>query len=169
MPDICDLILDDHSLFRRRFAELDELHGEDADSAALEQLWRPVAELLELHAAAEEALFYPRLVPEGDDGESETEDGIKDHNKIRDAVAEAAGKKPGSQEWWEAVNRAREENSDHMAEEERGALADFRQHAEATERASLGEKWLAFKDDHAGAKGIDSSNKDPESYIAEHR
>ena len=169
MPDICDLILDDHAMLRRRFAELDELHGERSDQDACDRRWRPVADLLEVHAAAEEALFYPRLLEEGSEGDPETTDAIKDHNDIRDAVRDATVHRPGSEEWWDAVRRAREENSDHMGEEERGAIADFREHADADERRSLGDEWVRFQAEHAGARGIDPGDRDPERYVAEHR
>ncbi len=125
MPDICDLILDDHEIFRRRFAELDE--NQAAESDVLAGVWEPLGELLDRHAAAEEAVFYPRLLHRGEHAEKETDDAISDHNKIRDAVRDARGGEAGSPVWWEAVKRARRENSDHMAEEERGALADFRE------------------------------------------
>ena len=51
---------------------------------------------LELHAAAEEEVFYPALLQVGLAAhrpagvEDETLDAIKDHNEIRDAVAEVA-------------------------------------------------------------------------------
>lgn len=50
MPDICDLILDDHARFRRRFAEMDELRASGKDRAHLERGWEPPAELLERRA-----------------------------------------------------------------------------------------------------------------------
>ncbi len=165
MPDVCDLVLDDHETMRRRFAELDE-RREDKEVAA--ELWAPLAELLELHAATEEELFYPALLRAGVRAKEETDDAINDHNEIRDAVAKAAGRSPGSKEWWDAVDEAREQNSDHMAEEERGALADMRSNGSADEREALGARWLSFKDEHAGMRGIAAEDKDPEEYVQEH-
>ncbi len=163
MPDICDLILDDHETFRRRFAELDEKRGDEP--AALTGVWHHLGALLDVHAAAEEELFYPLLVRRGEDGRDETEDAIGDHNQIRDAVRQAAGSPTGSAGWWRAVERAREANSDHMAEEERGALADLRTHVDRAERADLGTKFLSFKEAHAGGRHLETHDKDPESYV----
>ncbi|MGH9105008.1 MAG: hemerythrin domain-containing protein [Acidimicrobiales bacterium] len=109
MPDITDLILDDHETLRRCFAELDELR--DAGADALSQVWEPLGLLLDLHAAAEEQVFYPQLLARGQRAEAETTDAIKDHNAIRDAVGAAAQAPVASGKWWQAVKRAREQNS----------------------------------------------------------
>lgn len=164
MPDICDLILDDHSTFRRRFAEMDEKR---ADPEALGRVWRSLGALLDLHAEAEEEIFYPRLVRRGEDGEEESTDAIRDHNKIRDAVAEARRREVGTDGWWDAVDRARLENSDHMAEEEREGLADFRISASPGLRDELGAQFIAFKEEHAGLKELEPTDKDPQGYVAE--
>ncbi len=54
-----------------------------------------------------------------------------------------------------------------MAEEERGALADFRQNADPSVRDELGAAFLAFKRDRPDA-GSALVDKDPDRYIAEH-
>jgi hypothetical protein len=166
MPDICDLVLDDHETFRRRFAELDERR--DADAQALLALWTPLAELLDLHAAVEEELFYPTLLQTGTQAREETEDAINDHNEIRDAVARARRAEPASAAWWEAVAEAREHNSDHMGEEERGAIADLRAHGEPSEREELGARWIAFRQEHAGLRGLEVEDRDVDEYLKEH-
>jgi hypothetical protein len=166
MPDICDLILDDHELFRRRFAELDdELHSEPRVVAAL---WQPLAEHLERHASAEEEVFYPQLLERVDDGEHETHHAVRDHNKIRDALRKVAATEPGSDAWWEAVGAANEENSDHMAEEERGPLSAFRRHAGQEIRKELGARFVAFNAEHAGGRELDTDDVDPDEYIEDH-
>jgi hypothetical protein len=167
MPDICDLILDEHELFRRRFAELDEHRGGDA--ATLQRLWEPLAELLDRHAAAEEEVFYPELLARGRRAEDETDDAIGDHNHIRDAVRDSGQAEPGSDEWWQAVEKAREENSEHMAEEEREALADFRINAPDEVREEIGARFVEYNQRHAGGRGVDTSDKDPDEYIDEHK
>ncbi len=161
MADITELILNDHERFRRQFFALDAADGPEALAA----IWQPLAELLEVHAAAEEAIFYPELLKRGVDGKPETKDAIKDHNKIRDAVRDAAQNAVGDKKWWAAVKRALDENSDHMAEEERGALPDFREHASESVRNELGARFSQFLTEHKGARGIDVSDKDPGKYI----
>jgi hypothetical protein len=80
-------------------------------------------------AVAEETVFYPQLLRRGNEAGDETLDAISDHNDIRDGVHEAARYPIGSPQWWDGVRRARMANSDHMAEEEEQALADFRRNA----------------------------------------
>ena len=63
----------------------------------------PLARRLVTHAQAEETIFYPALLQRGDpDGlfTEETVDAIRDHNKIRDAIAEADRQQPGSPAWF---------------------------------------------------------------------
>jgi hypothetical protein len=168
--DITQLILDDHHEQRRLFAILEQIDHDDI--AALTAVWGRLAAFLEVHALAEEELFYPSLLRVGkgaDDKDSaadETKDAIKDHNEIRDAVAAVAGKQLGSESWFEAIAEANKANGDHMAEEERQGLTDFRQQADLALRHELAVRFAAFEAAHVtGVKAVD---KDPKEYIAEH-
>lgn len=168
MPDVCDLILDEHEQFRRRFAEMDALRSDRADPPRLERVWRPLAQKLEVHASAEETVFYPRLLKEGRRGEEETSDAIDDHNQIRDAIRRAGSEKVGTDEWWDAVLAARRANSDHMAEEEREAIPDFRVNAPSGQREEMGEAWIGHENDHAGGRGVDTADRDKATYMSRH-
>lgn len=159
--DITALIMDDHEWFRRRFAELDDASGPDE----LRAVWEPLATRLETHAQAEETVFYPALLKRGDDADDETDDAIRDHNKIRDAIAEAAKHDVGSHEWFEAVGRARTENTEHLGEEEDEALPDFRKNASREMRRRLAELWVEFYAQHPGGRGISTADVDPEDYV----
>lgn len=166
--DITQLILDDHAEQRRLFAIIEQLPRED--SAKLSAVWTHLAAFLETHAEAEERFFYPALLKRGkgaddkDDAADETEDAIKDHNKIRDAVAAVKGHRTGSDPWFEAVAKANHANSDHMGEEERQGLTDFRINAPLKVRHDLAVEFIAFAADHiTGVKAVD---KDPKAYIA---
>ena len=108
------------------------------------------------------------MLKRGDDADDETDDAIRDHNKIRDAIAEAAKHPVGSDEWFEAVGHARKENTEHLGEEEDEGLPDFRKHASAELRHRLGELWIAFYEQHPGGRGIDTADVDPEDYVEEH-
>lgn len=166
--DITDVILFQHHQQRRMFAVLDELDRDDV--AALEAVWNRLAIFLEVHAAGEEKYFYPEVLKVGhgaggaESAADETEDAVGDHNDIRDAIARAAEHETGSDEWWEAVIDARLANSDHMAEEEREDLADFRQHASLQLRHDVAVKFLVFEAQHAD--GISARDLDPDEYVA---
>ncbi|MBV6756636.1 hemerythrin domain-containing protein [Rhodococcus opacus] len=169
MPDIIELIFDDHEWFRRQFAALDELKSRRrVEITAVEAVWTPLAKRLDLHAAAEEEIFYPQLlrVGEDDEAEAETLDAIGDHNDIRDGVRAAAGNPILSEEWWAAVGRTRRANDEHMAEEEREGLADFRA-APDDLRESLGRRFAEYFLVHRTLLEVDTSDKDPKEYVRE--
>lgn len=161
MADITQLILDDHDRFRRGFAALDDAEGAEE----LHRVWEPLAALLDLHAEAEEAIFYPQLLRRGEDAEDETLDAIGDHNDIRDGVREAGRHPIGSSAWWDGVRQVRMANSEHMAEEEDEALADFRRNTPPEIRDELGRQFCEFKTKHAKAQDLDTKDKDPEEYV----
>jgi DUF438 domain-containing protein len=162
MSDITQLILDDHETFRREFAALDDTN----EPERLREIWEPLAALLDVHAAAEEAIFYPELLRRGANAEDETVDAIGDHNDIRDGVREAARHLIGSPSWWDAVRQARVANSSHMAEEEDDALADFRRSTPLEVRVELGHQFMKFKTNHPDARDVDTRDKDPQGYIS---
>src|SRR4051812_265123 len=168
--DITEVILEQHHEQRRAFALLDEMPRDDTD--ALRAVWVRLEVFLEVHAEAEEEFFYPQLVrlgkgnPEGD-VDDEVEDAIKDHNEIRDAIKTARARSPGSEEWWTAVWEARKANDDHMAEEEREDLLDFRHHVDLQTRHDIAVQFLVFEARHYA--GVPLRDKDPEEYVEENR
>jgi len=164
--DITALILDDHHRQRQAFARLDD--ADTGDTERLGLVWGELAAFLEVHAAAEEAVFYPELLRRADADGEETKDAIGDHNDIRGAVAESARHTVGSEAWWAAVGKARSANTEHMGEEEDEGLADFRRHADLELRDRLGLAFEAAKSAPV-APTLDQGDKDPDGYVAEHR
>jgi hypothetical protein len=167
--DVTEVILRDHEWFRRQFIALFDLAaGTDPEVPAIEALWNPLAARLVVHAAGEEAIFFPQLLARGeDDPEDETVDAIGDHNDIRDGVRDADHHPVGSEPWWAAVTATRKANDEHMAEEERHGIADFRRHAEPELRDRLGRELAEYLDRHPTTAGIDTDDKDPEEYVDE--
>jgi Hemerythrin HHE cation binding domain len=165
--DIIDLILDEHGDFRRRFVELWDLRH-SGNTGALAAAWQPLANLLEVHASAEEEIFYPVLLKRGsDEAPEETNDAVGDHNELRDAIRAASGFETGSDAWWHAVFECRKANDEHLAEEERDVVPDFREHSDEALRSRLGAKWAAFHAEHRSARGISGEDIDPGEYIVE--
>jgi hypothetical protein len=165
MPDVIRLILDDHESFRARFAALEELR-EDPQAAAA--IWAPLAAELEVHATAEEQFFYPQLLDRVDGMEDETEDAVSDHDEIRQGIRRAAAAEPGSDDWWGGIQDAREANDEHLAEEERDDLAPFLEKVSLEVRNEVGEKFAAFKREHAHGAGLDYSDTGADEYMQEH-
>ncbi len=169
--DITELILHDHHEQRHLFAYLDDI--DRADTRSLTAVWTRLRILLEVHAEAEEQLFYPHLLKIGtgaggkDDVVDEVIDVIKDHNEIRDAIKEAGDHPVGSDGWWTGVAKTNEANSDHMAEEEREDLTDFRRHAPLELRHEIAVAFATFMSEHAG--GVEAKDKDPKRYVEQNR
>ena len=167
--DITQLILDDHHEQRRLFAILEQI--DRSDTGTLSAVWARLSAFLELHAAAEEEIFYPALLQAGlstgraDSAEEETLDAIGDHNDIRDAIAAAAGPVAGTDEWYAAVAAVNLANGDHMAEEEREGMTDFRRLAGLAQRHDLAVAFAAFEARHFA--GVPVVDKDPARYVRE--
>ena len=163
--DITQLIADDHVEQRRLFALIDELSPND--TAALKSVWTRLLVLLDTHALAEERFFYPELlkIGRGADHESpteETRDAIGD-----DTAADVDRKALGSSEWFDAVAACNKANSDHMDEEERQGLTDFRQHADLELRHRLGVQFLQFESEHLTGDGVKPVDRDVDEYVLE--
>jgi hypothetical protein len=167
--DITQLILDDHHEQRRLFAILEQV--DRGDTASLTAIWTRLAGFLEAHAAAEEEIFYPELIQVGlqagrtSSVEGETLDAIKDHNEIRDAIAAVGDQVAGSDGWYDAIAAVNVANGDHMAEEEREGLTDFRRVAALGLRHQMGVAFAAFEARHI--TGVPAVDKDPVAYVRE--
>src|SRR3984885_1954950 len=169
MADITMLILADHDWFREQFAKLDDLQAQTpVDRRALERVWRPLADKLDVHAYIEEKIFYPQLLQRGsDDAEGETLDAIGDHKDIRDGVRDANAAAIATDEGWAAVGRTRLANDDHLGEKEPEGLADFRPHAPSGLREALGRQCREFMAEHPPTRGLSIVDRDPQGYVEE--
>jgi hypothetical protein len=168
--DITEIILEQHHQQRRMFALLDEMPR--GDNEALSAMWDRLAAFLEVHAEGEEKYFYPQVLKLGkgnpDGGvHDEVEDAVSDHNEIRDAVRKTQDHRVGTDTWWTAVWEARKANDDHMGEEEREDLLDFRRHADLQTRHDIAVQFLTFEAQHYA--GIPIRDRDPERYVADNR
>lgn len=168
--DITQLILDDHHEQRRLFAIIEQIDAKDTVSLAA--VWKRLSAFLEVHAETEERIFYPKLLRIGreadksDEVEEETLDAIKDHNEIRDAVAAVAKEQAGTDAWFMAVAAANKANSDHMGEEEREGLTEFRRLASLELRHDLAVSFISFEVDNVD--GVTPVDKDPKKWVAGH-
>ena len=165
--DITQLILDDHAEQRRLFAMIGEI--DPKEEGVLDALWKRLSALLDTHAEAEERFFYPALLKVGtgggdaDSAEDETEDAIKDHNEIRDAGQAVNKLKVGSKEWFDAIDDANKANCDHLAEEERQGLPDFRKNTDLETRHRQALLFAQFS--ATNLLGVVPVDKDPEAFI----
>jgi hypothetical protein len=71
----------------------------------------------------------------------------------------------GTDQWWAAVGRTRLANDDHMGEEEREGLSDFRRSAPIGLREALGRQYSDFMAQHPTTEGLEIIDRDPEGYV----
>jgi hypothetical protein len=165
--DITQLITDDHYEQRRLFALLEQV--DNSDTATLDDVWSRLSAFLEVHAAAEEEVFYPALLLSGlrsgyaKGAEGETLDAIKDHNEIRDAISVVARHEVGTPGWRDAIASVNVANGDHMAEEEREGLTDFRQTVSLELRHDLAVKFIRFES--RNYQRVPPVDRDPATYV----
>ncbi|HEX6393898.1 MAG TPA: hemerythrin domain-containing protein [Acidimicrobiales bacterium] len=169
--DVTQLILDDHYEQRRLFAILEQI---GTDNVILRDVWSRLSAFLEIHAATEEEIFYPALLRMGlrsghaTSAEEETLDAVKDHNEIRDAIAQVGHHIVGTPGWHQAVFAVNRANGNHMAEEEREGLTALRQTGSLQLRHDLAVEFIGFETRHY--LGVDPVDRDPAEYVqqAEH-
>ena len=108
----------------------------------LAHVWQRLADLLEVHARAEEEVCYLPLFGSGPQADELRRGAVADHDDIREAALEAALQTVGSASWWRAVRAVLDRSADHLEREERGVLA----HCDltASQRRELGRQWSAF-------------------------
>jgi nitrite reductase/ring-hydroxylating ferredoxin subunit/hemerythrin-like domain-containing protein len=159
--DITVLVELEHDAIRSQFESLAAL----TDARELTAAWTTLAELLEIHASGEEQLLYPRLARTADEGVEEAEHAVREHNEIRDSVRAVERHPVGSEEWWRALDTAREVNEEHLQEEERDALPLFRTSTDRSRREELGGEWVTFHEQHRRARGLSGEDVDPEDVI----
>src|SRR6202000_2496941 len=95
--------------------------------------------------------------------EPETLDAIHDHNDIRDAITAVPDDEVGSSRWFAAVAAVNVANSDHMGEEEREGLTDFRRLASLQLRHELAVRFADYE--ARNFAGVEPVDKDPEAYV----
>ena len=134
-------------------------------SQELAAAWAALHARLEVHAVAEEQLFYPLPAQEAD-GEQETAEGVHDHNEIRHAAAAVGEQEVGSEGWWAALRTARQVNADHMAEEETDFFPPFKEAVDDEQREALGMRWLALHDEHEKAEGLSGEDAEVAEVVA---
>lgn len=140
MTDVIELIRADHRRILRLASVLDSTgrsSGEVGPDTALASVWDWLAGLIEVHTAAEEeicGLTFRRL-------------GLQcgpDHDDIRAALQEAGLRRPGSDDWWQAVSAAILLCTRHFSSEEREILPALREGAALAARRDLACQWRRY-------------------------
>jgi hemerythrin superfamily protein len=142
MPDVVDLITQDHRELQRMFEEL------KTDPSRRKALAPVMSTLLFAHSRAEESEVYPAARAAG--GEEDVEHSQEEH-LVADQLAERlTGMDPESDEFGEVLEELIEAVTHHLEEEEEDVLPHMRERMSAEELGELGERFLAARAEHLG-------------------
>ena len=142
--DIYSLVKQDHEevagLFRR-------LKAAEGFSETSEQLFAQLREALELHAHAEERVWYPAL-REAEGTQELVEEALDDHALIQELLDELAVSRLDDEAWHEQLEVLAEQVEDHIEEEEGDLFDVARQLFSAEQAAELAQRWQTAKQEH---------------------
>ncbi len=142
MPDVVDLIVQDHRELQRMFEEL------KSDPSKRKTLAPVMSTLLFAHSRAEESEVYPRARAAG--GEDDVEHSQEEH-LVADQLAERlTGLDPESDEFGSVLEELVHAVTHHLEEEEESVLPHMRERMSADDLTELGERFLAARAEHLG-------------------
>ena len=162
--DVTEVILRDHEWFRRQFIALFDLvrrvcsrrGGDRRPSGSPSRPGSTCTRRRRRRSSTRSCWPAARTTPRTrrwTRSATTTTSGTGSHDAARHQVA--------SEQWWAAVLATRKANDEHMAEEEREGIADFRQHAAPELRERLGRELEEYLDRHPTTAGVDTDDKDP--------
>ena len=142
--DIYSLIKKDHQEVAHLFRRLKAAEGFAETS---EQLFAQLREELELHAHAEERVWYPAL-REAEGTQELVEEALDDHALVQDLLEELAASRMDDAAWHEKLEVLEEYVAEHIEEEERNIFDVARQLFNAEQAAELAQHWQTAKQEH---------------------
>ncbi|MGC4111122.1 MAG: hemerythrin domain-containing protein [Nocardioides sp.] len=147
MPDVVDLIIQDHRELQRMF---EVLKNEPSKRSALAPV---MSTLLFAHSRAEESEVYPAARDSG--GDEDVEHSQKEHLEADQLAEKVAGLDPESDEFGAALEELVHAVTHHLEEEEETVLPHMRERMDADQLQSLGERFLAARAEHLGEQPDD--------------
>jgi hemerythrin superfamily protein len=142
--DIYNLIKRDHqevaNLFRR-------LKAAEGFSETSEQLFAQLREELELHAHAEERVWYPAL-RDAEGTQELVEEALDAHELVQELLDELAASRMDDEAWNEKLEVLDEHVEDHIEEEEGDIFDVARQLFSVEQAAELAQRWQMAKQEH---------------------
>lgn len=139
--DIFSLIKKDHEEVANLFKLLRNAKG---SRETREQVFVQLKEALELHAHAEEQVFYA-VLQEDDVTEEMAEEALEDHQLIAELLEELATTPKSRAAWDEKLEMLEENVQEHVEIEESDIFDAARQLLSAQEATELAERWQIAK------------------------
>ncbi len=137
--DVIDLLIADHNRVRGLFARYDQVQeAEDFDTAGT--LAARIIDELEIHMAAEEAVFYASVKDRSEDLSDDVDEGVEEHHVAKILIGEIKELDVGSDPWVAKMTVLIESVTHHVDEEEDELFPATRSSSDTTWRDELGEK-----------------------------
>jgi hemerythrin superfamily protein len=112
-PNAVDMLKEDHDRMKKLFARVPQA-AEAEQSSVAEQIFGE----LELHARAEEEIFYPAFASTGQEAADIVAVSVQEHQVVKDLIAELRQLSPRDSRFRERFDALRENVLDHATEEE---------------------------------------------------
>lgn len=141
MPDIFEVLKQDHDDHRELLSKLAETHG---DSEERRQLFSAFAVDAVSHAKAEEQSLYAEMLSDpqlSDEGSHST----AEHKEIEDYIEELQSTDMSSPHWLATFNKLDERYRHHINEEEEETFAAAKERFSQDKREELGSKFCERK------------------------
>jgi hemerythrin superfamily protein len=158
MPDVVDLIMQDHRQVEELFEKL-KSHPEQRAG-----LVPVLTTLLTAHSRAEEAEVYPAAAQAG--GEEEVEHSQEEHVEADQLLARLAQTDPASAEFESVLDELVDAVTHHVEEEESTVLPGMRERLSEDRRTQLGDAFLASRAEHLGEQPEDITKEQLEQQAA---
>jgi hemerythrin superfamily protein len=153
MPDVVDLIMNDHREVERIFEELKSSPDKRIGLVPV------LVTLLTAHSRAEEAEVYPAARDEAEESQ-EVEHSQEEHLLADQLLAKLAQTDPESAEFDQVLADLVEGVTHHVEEEERSVLPGMRERLSVERLDQLGEAFAASREQHLGDMPADISKSE---------
>lgn len=147
--DIVDLMKASELHILRWQAWLGELRrsaGSPPPGPDLEATWDTVAALIDLHVLSDDEICSPAIYDSTPHGRVLARAAADAHTDISERIGETSLQPPGSPPWWRLVRTTLAAWARQCDEEEHGAPAACRRHADPALRRRLAWQWRAFRE-----------------------
>ena len=148
MPDVVDLIMNDHREVERLFEEL-KTHPEKRAG-----LVPVLTTLLTAHSRAEEAEVYPVAASEGGNPD-DVAHSQEEHIVADQLLAKLAATDPEAPSFGEVLQELVDAITHHVEEEETTVLPNMRESLSSERLDELGQAFLSSRKEHLGEQPVD--------------
>jgi hemerythrin superfamily protein len=154
VPDVVDLIMQDHREFERM---LDELRSAPDQRATVLPVFTT---LITAHSRAEESEVYPAAAEAG--AADDVEHSQEEHIEADELLVELAATDPAAAGFEEILGKVDESVRHHLQEEEETVLPKMRELIAADRLAELAEAFASTRAEHLGSQPADVTKADLE-------